>query len=402
MKKLYTWPTWLNRNLLGFSVASFMGDANHEIVPLVLPLLLAQLVGKQAAPEIVALISGTATAAASIVGLFAGKLSDHMSNRKPLIILGYFLTGSLVGLLAFAQHWVVVFLLMLGAWIGRGLVSAPRNAIIADSTEKQYYGRAFGFRQALDTLGSVAGPLLVLVLVGWPLRSLFMIALIPGLLAFIVVYFFVQDVPHKVSRRPFFENHLPKKFYALVGVFLLFGLGGFNKTLLVLRMKEMLSQGDTSVEALSIITLLYIVRNIVQTGASYLVGALSDKIGRIVPLIVFGFGLFTIMSLLLTAQTSSVSYALIIFILSGISAGSFMTLQKALAADLLPEEVRGTGYGILKTVDSTANLASSILLGLLWSNYSAQVAFIVAAVISLINIVIVLGLNRTYDLSTPS
>ncbi len=398
MKKT-TWPVWLNRNLVGFGVASFMGDANHEIVPLILPLLLTQLVGKQSAPEIVALVSGTATAVASIVGLFAGKFSDHLANRKPLIVLGYFLTGSLVGLLAFAQHWMVVFLLMLGAWVGRGLVSAPRNAIIADSTDKRFYGHAFGFRQALDTLGSVAGPLIVYVLAGWPLQYLFMVALVPGLLAFMVVYLFVHDVPHKVSDRPFFENHMPKEFYALLGVFLLFGLGGYEKTLLVLRAKEMLSPGDYSVNALSIITLLYIFRNIVQTITSYAVGALSDTVGRIIPLIVFGFGCYAIMALLLSTTSSSTSYALVIFLLSGISAGTYMTLQKALVADLLPDHVRGTGYGILKTVDSTANLASSVVLGLLWSNYSAQVAFLSAAVMSVVNIVILLILNKKFDFS---
>ncbi len=402
MKKL-TWPVWLNRNLLGFGIASFMGDANHEIVPLILPLLIVQLVSKQAAPELVALISGSATALASISGLFAGKLSDHLQNRKPLITLGYFLTGSLVGLLAFAQHWVVVFILMLGAWIGRGLVSAPRNAIIADTTDKKYYGRAFGFRQALDTLGSVLGPLIVYVLAGWPLKYLFLVALVPGVLAFMVVQLFVEDVPHRTTQELDwrFIKKMPKAFYALLGVFLLFGLGGFNKTLIVLRMKELLSPGDNSVGALSIITLLYVFRNVIQTIASYVVGALSDKIGRIIPLVVFGFGFFGLTALLLASTSTSTVHALITFLLSGISAGSYMTLQKALAADLLPEQVRGTGYGILKTVDSVANLASSIIIGLLWSNYSAQVAFGTAAVISMVNIILLLGLRKKLEVTAP-
>ncbi len=370
-----------------------MGDANHEIVPLILPLLVAQLVGKQTAPELVALISGSATAVASIAGLFAGIFSDRLVNRKPLITIGYFLTGSLVGLLAFAQHWVAVFLLMLGAWIGRGLVSAPRNAIIADTTDKQHYGHAFGFRQALDTLGSVTGPFLVYVLATWPLNWLFMVALIPGILAFVAVYLLVQDVPHTISKKPFLMNHLPKKFYLLLAIFFLFGLGVFNKTLLVLRMKELLSPGDNSTSALSLITLLYIFRNIMQTLASYAVGALSDKIGRIIPLVIFGFGFFAIMSILLASQTTSLLHALALFLVSGISAGSYMTLQKALAADILPEPVRGTGYGILMTVDSIASLGSSIIIGYLWSTYSPQVAFYTAATISILNIFTVLSLH---------
>ena len=394
------WPVWLNRNILGFSLASTMGDANHEIVPLVLPLLISQLVGKQTAPEIVAFISGISTMVASISGLYAGKISDQLSNRKPLIVVGYFLTGSLVGLLAFANHWIVVLLLMVGAWIGRGMVSAPRNAIIADSTSQEYYGRAFGFRQALDTIGSVIGPLIVYVLAGWQVQSFFLVALVPGLLAFLLVYLFVEDVPRDIKKPdyPFtilfiFRNSLPKAFYSLLGVFLLFGLGSFNKTLVILRMQEVLSPQSTPVKLLSLITLLYVFRNIIQTFSSYAVGALSDKIGRIIPLALFGFGFFGIMALLLTFKTASLPLAILIFFLSGFSAGACMTLQKSLAADLLPEEIRGTGYGILKTVDSLGNLVSSIAIGIIWSQIGPEPAFIIAALISFVSVIVLLRLK---------
>ena len=137
-----TWPIWLNKNILGFSLASTMSDASHEIVPLILPLFISQLVGKDAAPPYVALIGGTSTAVASLSGLYAGKLSDTLTNRKPLIVFGYFITGALVGLLSLANHWFTVFLLITGAWIGRGIISAPRSAIIADSTDKAFYGKS--------------------------------------------------------------------------------------------------------------------------------------------------------------------------------------------------------------------------------------------------------------------
>lgn len=399
MKHLFTRPPWLTRNLVGFSIASLFGDANHEIVPLMLPLLVTHLVGLHAAPEFVALISGTATALASIAGLFAGNLSDRLTNRKPLITLGYFLTGLLIGLMAFAQHWLVVFLLMVGAWIGRGLVSAPRNAIIADTTSQFFYGHAFGFRQALDTVGSVIGPFMVYLLADWPLSSIFMVGIIPGMLAFIAVSVLVQDVPHTVAAQPLLKNHLPREFYALIGVFFLFGLGGYNKTLLVLRMKELLSPGHTSAGAISTLTLLYIFRNITQTIASYAIGALSDKIGRIIPLLVFGFGFFGLSALMLAASTTSPLFSLLLFFLSGIAAGTYMTLQKAMAADLLPEEVRGTGYGILTTVDSITSLISSVLLGLLWSNTSAKLAFSLVACMSVINCGLLLGIHKKFDLS---
>lgn len=397
------WPVWLSRNVIGFSIASIMSDANHEIVPLILPAFIGQLVASHTAPELVALISGISTSAASITSLYAGNLSDQLSNRKPLILFGYFLTGTFVGLIAFAYHWITVALFMLGAWIGRGLVSAPRNAIIADSTPADYYGHAFGFRQALDTIGSVIGPLIVYLFASWPLHAIFLIAFIPGLFAVLIVYLFVQDVPREVKEQtnPFsllfiFRDSLPKAFKYLLGVFFLFGLGSFNKTLLVLRMQEVLAIKNSAVASLSMVALLYIFRNIVQTGASYIMGAISDRIGRVVPLAFFGFGLFSIMALLLAWISPSLPLALLVFFLSGFSAGTYMSLQKSLAADLLPEEVRGTGYGILKTVDSLGTLSSSLIIGVIWSNVGPQYAFISAAGISLISSFILMSMRNSY------
>ncbi len=394
-----SYPQWLTKNVVGFSLASTMSDASHEVVPLILPLLISQLLGKDAAPPYVALIGGTSTAVASLSGLYAGKLSDQLPNRKPMIVFGYFLAGSLVGLLAFANHWVTVFLLMTGAWIGRGVISAPRNAIIADSTPQAYYGRAFGFRQAFDTLGSILGPLIVYFLADWSPHKLFLLTLIPGVLACLIIYMLVKDVPHTVTNEPFsflfiFKNSLPRAFYYLMGVFLMFGLGNFNKSLLVLRMQEVLSPGASAAVALSTVALMYIFRNIVQTFSSYAMGALSDKIGRLIPLGIGGFGFFGIMSFLLAWQSTSLISALCIFFLSGFSAGTYVSLQKSLAADVLPENVRGTGYGIINTIDSLAALLSSIILGIIWRMIGAKAAFCIAGTISFLSIIALLLLRR--------
>lgn len=390
-----SWPSWLTKNVLGFSVASTMSDASHEIAPLVLPVLIAQIMGKDAAPPYVALIGGASTAVASLSGLYAGKISDHLANRKPLIVFGYFLTGALVGLLAFAQHWATVFILMTGAWIGRGLISAPRNAIIADSTEPAYYGRAFGFRQACDTIGSVLGPLMVYFLAGWPPQQIFLVTLVPGAIALFLIYFLIEDAPHTPSKKPFSslimnQVSLPQSFYTLMGVFFLFGLANFNKSLLVLRMQELLAHQEAA-SVLSTVTLLYVFRNIIQTFSSYLMGALSDTIGRTGPLAIGGFGFFGLMSLLVSLSSPSLFMAGAIFFLSGWSAGTYVSLQKSLAADVLPEEVRGVGYGIMTTLDSIAAFASSIIIGLLWRCMSPEIAFIMAAIISLISVACLLA-----------
>ncbi len=376
---------WLNKNLLGFSFASLFSDSNHEIVPLVLPMLLVGLVGPKNAPQYVGFISGFATAAASFAILFSGWLSDRLANRKPLILFGYALTGTGIGLLAFAHSSYEVFVLITLAWVGRGLCSAPRNAIIADSIAPAFYGHAFGFRQAFDTLGAILGPLLVYFLSAAPLSTLFYISFIPGLLAVAIIAFFISDVPHRVmAQKPFFDTSgLTREFYALLGIVTLFGLGNFNRTLLLLRIQNTLEIGQSHAAALSLITLLYIFRNIIQTFSAYYMGAVSDKIGRKIPLAVCGFGFFGLMAVSLIYPSSHLGYLLCIFFLSGFSAGTYMTLQKTMAADVLPESARGTGYGILQIANSTADLISSIIVGFLWTTVSAEVAFLYAAFMSL-------------------
>ena len=371
---------WLNKNLLGFSFASLFSDSNHEIIPLVLPTLLVRLVGVHKAPPYIGFISGFATVAAAIAVLFSGWLSDRLTNRKPLLLLGYGLIGSCIGLLAFASTWHAVFALITCAWIGRGLCSAPRNAIIADSIVPAFYGHAFGFRQMFDTLGAILGPLLVYFFSGKPLSTLFYISFIPGILAIAMIVFFITDVPHRLQQKKFsLVNGLPRRFYFLLGIFAIFGLGNFNRTLLLLRIQNTLQHTHSLSATLSFITLLYIFRNLIQTLSAYSMGALSDRIGRTVPLSIGGFGFFGLLALSLIYPPTGIFSSLAIFFLSGFSAGTYMTLSKTMAADVLPESSRGKGYGVLQIVSSLAELASSILVGFLWSWISPEAAFIFAA-----------------------
>lgn len=253
---------WVTRNLIGFSLASLFGDCNHEMVPLLLPTLIVHLVGDVASPTYLGVISGVSTAASSISILFAGWLSDRMKRRTVLLMVGYGITGILVGLLGFATSWVTVLFITTIAWIGRGLVSAPRNALIADSTDPAFYGHAFGFRQAFDTLGAVLGPVIVYSLALWPVQSIFLVALIPGMLAFISVVTLIREVPRRAQASHSHSSitSLPTPFYLFCGLILLFGMGNFNRTLLLLYFQRMLTGTMPQPAILSLLTLLYIFR----------------------------------------------------------------------------------------------------------------------------------------------
>jgi len=394
MKRVY--PEWLTRNVIGFSLASLLSDASHEVVPLLLPIIIAQMVGSDA-PFYVGLISGAATVLASIVGLYAGILSDHYP-KKPLILSGYFLAGSLTGLLAFCHRWESVALCVAGIWLGRGMVSAPRNALLAATTDTRYYGRVFGFRQAFDTLGSVIGPALVYFFSSWSPSSIFLLSLIPGCGAFAVTAAVVNDSSAS-SKSPqkslsFRFSQFPITFYLLSGVFLLLGLANFNKTMLILRTEELLHASRSFGLALGSIPVLYLMRNGVQAGASYGIGALSDSWGRIIPLSVFGCLSLGVMSFLLALPSLSTPLIIAVFLLSGISAGTIMTLQKSLIADLLPEELRGAGYGITATVSALGSLLSSIAMGYIWSSLGSQSAFLTASFLSFVTLCSLLPLYR--------
>ncbi len=379
-------PIWLSNTLVGFGFASFLSDANHELVPLLLPAILLKLVGVEAAPTKLGIVSGVSKAASGLSMFLSGWLSDRVSHRKPILLVGYFLTGAFIGTLAWAQSWTAVLVITTIAWIGRGMISAPRNALIADSVEPQYYGHAFGYRQALDTLGAVCGPFLVYLLANEPPQAIMAIAFIPGILAFLLVALLIKEQPHAISPATLHPlSVLSKAFYVLVTALFIFGLANFNRTLLILRVQEtMTGAGYSQALALSAVTILYIFRNIIQTIAAYMLGALSDRIGSSLPLGLFGFVFFGLSSLWLMWPSAAILALLGIFFLSGVSAGAITSIGKSFAADLLPAEHRGTGFGILQVLESFSDLCSSIIVGYLWAWFSPEIGFLYGAIMSFI------------------
>lgn len=381
MKKKFS---WLNRNVFGFSIASFFSDANHEIIPLILPRLLKKFVSGSALPEYLGIISGLPTITATISSFFFGWYSDRIQNRKPLILIGYALIGLVLGCLAFVQSWVSILLLLMLVWTGFGMVRAPRDSMVAGSLDPRYYGHAFGFRQAFDNLGSIAGPVLVYFLSDMPLSDILLASFIPGIMALLVIQIFVEEVPHRIVQKKTEKKiiNLPHSFYYFLAVILIFGLGNFSRPLLLLRAQDYLPSSYSTLSSVSTVTLLYIFRNIIQTIASYTMGAWSDYIGRTQLLAWLGFFSFGIMALALIAPIKSLLFITAIFFLSGISSGTYISLQKSYTADLLPEELRGTGYGMLQAVNSCGDLLSNLAIGWLWSGFSAEIAFLYAALTS--------------------
>jgi MFS family permease len=390
---------WLNRNVAAMGLTSLFSDASHEMATSALPSFLTELVGPAAAPQLLGLVSGLSDASSSFVKTFSGWFSDKLGKRKPLTVLGYSLTGIFVGLIGFARNWFEVLIYRILAWLGRGTREPPRDALLADSVNKKYYGHAFGFHRAMDTLGAIIGPLLVFFLIPFiAIRNIFFISFIPGLLAVLIIALGVKERGKKPLRKVkgLIENirSLPKDFKLFIFIMLIFGIGNFNRTLLLLRTQEILTPVSGIIIAGSMAVLFYVIRNIAQAAADYGVGALSDKFDKKFLLAVLGFFLFGVMSLGFIYVTADIFYFIFLFVLSGISAAAYTALEKVYAADLLPSDVRGTGYGVLNTIDGIGDFISSFVVGTLWVVISPSTAFMYGAIISFLAAFLLLALMR--------
>jgi MFS family permease len=380
---------WLNRNVVAMGVTSLFSDTSHEMATSALPTFLTVLVGPTLAPQLLGIISGLSDGLASFMKTFSGWFSDKIGKRKPLTVLGYVLTGFFVGLIGFATNWIEVLFCRVLAWIGRGMREPPRDAMLADSVDKKFYGHAFGFNRALDTIGAVIGPLLAFFLITiLDIRKIFFLSFIPGALAVVAIAFGVKEQKSRIKKKVkglfFHLKTLPPNFKLFVFIMFIFGIGNFNRTLLLLRVQEVLTPANGMLIAGSIAVFFYAIRNVAQAIADYIVGSISDKIGKRILLAFVGFFLFGIVSLGFIYTTTNFYYFMILFILSGVSAASYTALEKAYAADLLPSHIRGTGYGVLNTIDGIGDLISSFVVGTIWTLVSPSLAFVYGATISFI------------------
>ena len=399
---------WFNRNVFGMGITSFLSDASHEMATTVLPGFLA-VIG--APPAALGLIEGISDAVSSFVKLWGGWISDRLGHRKTLITVGYFLTGSAMALFAFAKMWLLVLIGRVVGWLGRGFRGPIRDALLADSVSASVRGKAFGFHRFGDTLGAIVGPLLgVWLLEIWqpreildpsqPFRSIFLITLIPGILSAAVFAVMTVEKRQSPNRKMKFwgtVRSLPSNFkrYLLgVGVF---GFGDFAPTLLILAATQLLSPEYGITRAAQLAGLMYVMRNITYAAASFPIGALSDRMNRIV-LLVLGYFLavLTIGGFLLAfaLNLTSIPYLFLLFGLAGVYIAAEDTLENTITADFIPSENRGIGMGVLGTVNGIGDFIASTVVGLLWTTVSPVAGFAFAAMFMLSGAVILIGFQN--------
>jgi MFS family permease len=383
-------------------VTSLCADVCYEMVLAVLPAF-TTTIGVAAAA--LGWIEGGADALASFVKLGAGWYSDRIGRRKGIVTLGYFLSGTALAMLAAAFSWPLILLGRMVAWFGKGIRGPLRDAMLSDASPAESRGRVFGLHRAADTTGAVLGPLLGVWLLtvlprpdpSAPYRRIFLISLIPGLLAVASMVLLV----HEARRAPNAElrlwgsiRGLPSAFAHLLRGVGLFGLGDFSHTLLVLAAAQLLTPAHGTMRAGQIAALLYALRNAAYAAAAFPAGALADRMHKRTLLAIgyamgaaTGFGVAAIFA----RHITSLPLLAIVFTWAGMYTGVEKPLEAAMTADLVPRESRGSAYGVLGSVNGVGDLIASALVGMLWTHVSPQTAFCAAGALMLAGAALVLA-----------
>jgi MFS family permease len=388
--------SWLNRTVLGVGLTSLFSDWSHEIATAVLPAFLATI---GAGPVWLGAIEGIADGLSSFAKLAAGHYTDRLKRRKPLAVFGYAFTAISTASFAFATHASHVLLARSAAWLGRGVRSPAKKALLAADVPPSAYGRAFGFERLMDTVGAIAGPLTALWLLeatAHSYRKVFLWTLLPGIVAAAIFWIFVRERP--IAARPQRSfllglKALPIPFRRLLLGVGIFGAGDFSHSLLILYASRMLAPAHGTAGAASIAVGLYVLHNVFYAGSAYLSGWLSDHVPSRKAVLAAGYALAGVTALLLCTGTQTLGLLAVIFVLAGIYVGTEEALEDSLSAELVPKEQHGMAFGTLAAVNAVGDFASSLLVGCLWSAFSVQTAFTTSAILFFAGAALVLRLR---------
>jgi len=359
----------LSRDTFLLALASLFSDVSTEMLYPVLPVFLTQTL--HASGSIVGLIDGFAQALQNIVQGFSGTLADRLRRRKPIALAGFLLSAISKPLMGLATAWPALFGVRLLDRLGAGTRSAPRDALIAASVSEENRGRAFGLEGAGDNAGAFLGPLVTVMLLyalAVDIRSVFYLAVIPGLLAFAMV-FLVSERRTAVqadSKIDIGLRQFPRDYWKFLLVTALFGLGNSSNAFLILQTQDIGASLPATI-------LIYAAYNLVAALISYPAGWLSDHWGRKdVLLICF---LVFLIAYLGFALTRNVPLIATLFAFYGIYQGIFRAVGKAFAASFVPEQLRASGVGWFSSTVGLLQLVASVVAGVLWDRVAHQAVF---------------------------
>jgi MFS family permease len=378
-------PAQLDPTVRALGVVSLLNDFSSEVAVRTLPLFLANVLGVRT--TVIGLIEGIAESTSTLLKLVSGHLSDRIGHKKALALWGYGLSNFTKPLLYFANSWGLVLLVRFLDRVGKGIRTAPRDALIADVTAPEMRGRAFGFNKAMDKAGAVIGLLVAAAVIYLSQQDtvaltrdsyqwLVLLAIVPGLAAVGVMAKWVEEQPKPFNGSPRLAwSQMDGRFWAFIAVLTIFTLGNSSDAFLMLRAQTL----GLSTVAIFLVVALF---NLVVTLTSTKGGALSDTLGRR-GLIVSGWLIYALIYLGF-AFASAWWHVWILYAGYGLYYGAFLGASSALIADLVPDYLRGTAYGIFNAALGVVAFPASLLAGLLWDWYGPVAPFVAGGALALL------------------
>lgn len=369
----------LNKNITAAGLVSFFMDVSSEMIYPLVPLFLANILGVN--KSVIGLIEGIAESTASLLKVFSGWYSDRIGSRKWLMVAGYGISALSRPIVAVASAWQQVLAFRFVDRLGKGIRTAPRDAIIAESADKGSLGKAFGFHRSMDTMGAVVGPALAFGLLAWfanDFRLVFWLSMIPAAIAVLLIIFFITETarrkPSDAAPPKLTLKHFDWRFKFFVAIATLFAIGNSSDVFLILRAEQV------GVPA-AVIPILYLVFTLVYSLSAMPAGIAADRFGK-KRFILIGFMLFAAVYFGFAALASTIS-VWFLFAFYGLFMGVTEGVQKAFLATIIPAEFKATAFGIYNMCIGIALLPASLIAGLLWDNISPAAPFYFGAMTAL-------------------
>lgn len=376
----------LSRNTVLLALASFFADISTEMLYPVLPIFMTETL--KASGSIVGLVDGFAQAAQNIIQGISGTLSDRLQKRKAIALVGFFLAAFAKPLMGFSTVWPELFGARLLDRLGAGTRSAPRDALVAASVAEPNRGKAFGLEGFGDNAGAFLGPLVAVLLLfalHLGIRTIFYLAIVPGLLAFAMVLL-VSERRVAVAAAAKIDvglDQFPTAYRRYLLVIAVFGIGNSSNAFLILRTQDIHVSLETTI-------LIYAAFNLVAALVSYPAGSLSDRWGR-KNLLLCAFGIFLI-AYLGFAVTENVLVVGASFLFYGLHQGILRAVGKTFASDFVPAHLRASAVGWYSATVGLLQLVASLVAGMLWDRLDHQSVFFYGAIFALLGSIALLAI----------